>query len=228
MFHRKFDKGDFPLYINQIQTGTQVVVTVNGNMEIETIFDGNIDHIRFNIISPDIYKNVEAFVHTKPVCSLVHEGKPYSFTMDVLKKGNQNIVECKMTSPFKEVTQREDLRLSIAFKVRILEHAPHEKSLSLGKFICEGLTFNVSKKGVRIFADHPIDAAIETYFTLDFSFAPHGSIYYVPAKLMRNQPNTATRSYRYDYGFVFDFSQHPAEQEKLMTEIFELKLRGVY
>ena len=217
------------MYINSIAHAVPVTILFENGTEIEATFDGNIDHVRFNVISPELFKIAEESVGEKLTGKLPHEGTYYSFSMEIVKKGNnQNNIECKMTGPFKEISRSEDFCLDVAFKVRVRTYAPLEKSLSLGKSLFEGLSNNISKTGMRLFGDYPIEDPLKTYFTLEISFVPHGSQYYIPARMVHNQPNTVTRSYRYDYGFAFDFTNHRREEEKLLTEILELKLRGVF
>ena len=102
---------------------------------------------------------------------------------------------------------------------------PEQARAFRGDFICDARSDDLNVNGIRLFADYMIEDPLETMFTIGFTL-PHGTMYLIPARLKRMQRNTATRSYLYDYGFMFDYTQMPERRDKLVTDILTAKLKG--
>jgi hypothetical protein len=218
------------MYIHQVQRGTEFTFTFDDGVEVYGQFDGNIDHMMFYIIAPDISRNIDYYEEQEPQVQFLVGDSYFNFKAKCLGISEKKVaihdsIEFRVLTPFKEVQRREDFRINIALKVRIHEFVDDYKKMYSNGWMCDALSDDVSKNGIRLFADYAIDAPQGSMFTLEFSLK-EGWIYMVPAKLMRNQPNRATRSYNYDLGFIFDFSQIPDKQEKLLLEILEFKMKN--
>ena len=92
-------------------------------------------------------------------------------------------------------------------------------------WLCDAVSDDMSKNGIRLFCDYAIDAPLETIFTLEFTLHS-GTPYLVPARLVRNSPNITTRSYNYDIGFSFDFTGMEDKHERLLLDIIEHKIKN--
>lgn len=218
------------MFIHQVQRGTEFTFTFDEDTEIQGVFDGNIDHLQFYIICPDISRNIDKFHEAEPQVHFIAGNNFYNFKAKLLgicdKKDAFHVsLEFKVISPFKEVLRRNDFRIKTSLKVRIHEYTDDLRKLYSNGWLCDAVSDDVSRNGIRLWADYPLDAQNGTMFTLEF-FLKTGWIYMIPAKLMRNQPNSTTRSYSYDYGFNFDFSQIPDKQEKLILDILEHKIKN--
>ena len=217
------------MYIHQVQRGTKFKFTFDEDTVIEGVFDGNIDHMQFNIICPEISRNYDNFHESEPDVQFIAGENYYNFKAKLLrisekKDAIHDSLEFRIITPFKEVPMRSNFRIQITLKVRIHEYSDDYKKMYSNGWICDAVSDDMSKNGIRLWADHFVDAPQGSMFTLEFSLK-QGIIYMIPAKLMRNQPNTTTRSYNYDYGFVFDFNQMEDKQEKLLLDILEHKIK---
>jgi len=218
------------VYVHNISRGTHLTLTFENGFEYHAVFDGNIDHMSFYVICPEIQKDLERFIETTPQVKFLAGELFYTFTASIVGKSQRSdaihdTMDFKITTPFKEEQRRTDFRIEIALKVKIHSYVDDFRKLYTGEWLCEAVSSDVSKHGIRIFADQSLDGPLGTLYTLEFSLRT-GWIYLVPAKLVRNQRNMETRSYAFDYGFVFDFTNMPEKEEKLLLDILEAKIRN--
>ncbi|MCL1843467.1 MAG: PilZ domain-containing protein [Defluviitaleaceae bacterium] len=197
--------------------------------EMEVVFDGNKDHMQFYVINAELLTHVEQYIDMQPKVQFLANNVYYNFTAQVLGKSDRKgafleTVDMRVISPFKEAPQRQSFRISLNLKVRVHEYIDDFRKLYTNGWLLDAVSDDMSKNGIRLFTDHVIPPSQNNMYTLEFSLQG-GSIYMVPARLKRNQANTATRSYNYDYGFIFDFSQMPEKQEQLLLEILEHKIK---
>lgn len=218
------------MYIHQVPRGTEFTFEFEEGIEIGGSFDGNIDHMKFYIISPEISRNIEIYQEAEPKVTFVLSDTSYSFTAKLLKISEKkdaihDALEFIVITPFKATLLRKDFRIRLQLKVRIHTYTDDYTKLHVDEWVCDAVSDDMSKNGIRIWCDHWIDAPLGTIFTLEFTLKS-GSIYFVPAKLMRNAPNTSTRTYNYDLGFSFDFSGMREKHEKLLLDILEHKIKN--
>jgi hypothetical protein len=218
------------MYIHQVQRGTEFTFTFEDGSVIDGIFDGNIDHISFYIIAPEISRSADHYTEMEPDVQFLSGESYFNFKAKCLgltekKEAIHDSLEFKVITPFKEVQRREDFRINIALKVRIHEHSDDFKKMYSNGWLCDALSEKKNKNGIRLFADYKITTPPGTYYTLEFSLKD-GIFYMIPSRLMRNIPNKVTRSYNYDLGFVFDFTEIPDKREKLLLEILEYKMKN--
>jgi len=205
-------------------------LTFEDDFELNAVFDGNIDHMSFYVICSEITKNSHSFIDSNVTIKFNGGENDYTFTAKILKKSDRKdafneAMELRVITPFKATPRRENFRIDISISVKIHGYSDDFKLFNSSGWIGDAVTSDVSKNGIRLFSDQPLEGKPGTLYTLEFSLRK-GIIYFIPAKLMRNQKNTATRSYGFDYGFVFDFSSMPEKQEKLFLDIMEYKLKG--
>jgi hypothetical protein len=213
-----------------VPRGTDLKFTFDDGMEITGKFDGNIDHLQYHVFCPEILRNIDIYLEAEPLTEFIIGDKSYNFKSKLLRATEQKnalneSLELRVISPFKEVPLRKSFRIQIALKVRVHEYSDDFKKLYSNGWLIDAVSDDMSKNGICLWSDHLIDAPIGTMFTLEFALK-HGKMYMVPSKLMRNQPNATTRSYNYEYGFVFDFTDMPELQEKLLLEILEFKIKN--
>ena len=222
-------KGGNVLYVHQLVRGTEFTAIFDDQTEIDAIFDGNIDHLKFHVICPEFLRNLDKYKETTPTIRILIGEVYYTFTAKILGKSERNealleTLDFIAISPFKEEQRRNDFRIQIALKVKIHAYDDDYRKLYSGGWLCDSVSDDVSKNGIRLWADHTLPDELGTMYTLEFSLKT-GWIYLVPAKLVRHGRNTATLSYKYDYGFIFDFTHMPDKKEKLLMDILEHKIR---
>lgn len=218
------------MFIHQIPRGTTFTFEFDEDgHEIEGMFDGNIDHISFNIICLEISAAIDKFKGKDPQVTFILGDTQYTFKANLMrisenKDAIHDSIEFKAISPIKDEPMRKNFRVKIDLRVRIHEYVDDYTKHYTNGWMCDAVAEDISKKGIRLFSDYRLDDPINTPFTLEFSLMT-GSIYLIPATLKRAQPNTVTRSYAYDYGFLFDFKEMEEKQENLILEILEYKMK---
>jgi len=217
------------MYVHQIPRGTRFKFAFDEFTEIEGVYDGNIDHMNFYIASLAISAEIDKYLESEPDVTFIVNEFSYSFKAKLMKISESReainaSIEFKVLTPIKETPLRNKFRIDIALKVKIHKYIDDFKVLYSDGLICEAVSENISKSGIRLWGDFLIDEPLDTKFTLEFTLK-NGSLYMIPSLLKRNSPNYETRSYNYDYGFQFDFVQMPEKHESLILEILEHKIK---
>ena len=218
------------MYLSNINTGTNFIVTFEDGRELTCVFDGKIDHISFYVQCYEIFANIDNYVGLIPTFRFDVQDKYYTFTGEILgrsvSKSMVDTIDIIIRTPIKEGTDRKEFRIETNMKVKIFEYSDDRQNRHAGDWICDAQSSDISKKGIRLFCDHKLIEPKDSLFTLEFKLTRDGT-YAVPARLVRNVANTATRSYNYDYGFIFDFSNDPDKQEKLLMDLLYAKINKV-
>ncbi|MCL2048551.1 MAG: hypothetical protein FWG87_07465 [Defluviitaleaceae bacterium] len=217
------------MYIHNIQRDTKIKF-IYEDEEFEGTYDGAIDHLSFYVFCPEFSRNVEKYLDTEPKAQFIVGENMYTFTAR-LTNANQKkdafleAVEFRAVSPIKQSPLRSSFRMKVTLKVGIHRYNEDFKQLYSDGLICEAVSSDTSKGGICVWSDYWLDAPTDTKFTLELSLQ-QGKIYMLPAFLKRAGENTETRSYNYEYGFVFDFSEAPEKRDSLLLEILEYKIRN--
>jgi len=211
------------VYVHSIPRGTNLNIILEDGTELAGVFDGNIDHIKFYVLCPEILQNISTLCETEPtVMFSVKESGCYTFKSKILgksgfRKGPKNeTVDFVVVTPFKEVFRRENMRIKLTMDVRICGHG---KDSAL---ICDAISVDVSKSGIRLWSNYNLNTPTNTFFNLEYVLTT-GKKYVIPAKLMRSSQNNESRVYEYDYGFFLDFTNIPDQQESLLLDILFAK-----
>ena len=218
------------LYIHQVPRGTKFKLYFDEFTEIEGTFDGNIDHLRFALFCPEISRHVEQFVEREAEVQFIISDHSYACRtrferVKEIKDAVNESLEFRVITPIKATPLRSNFRITLKLKVQIHSYADDFKKMYSDGWLCDVVSADMSKQGIRVWGDYLIEAPIDTKFTLVFTLQS-GSVYMIPSLLKRSQQNYETRSYNYDYGFIFDFSNIPEKQEKLLLEILEYKIKN--
>ena len=213
------------MFLQNVKSGTKFTIVFEDKKRFQAEYLGDLVHVNFRVLSPEIAENIEQYKNAKVTVELFLHDLNYEFTGQILglKQGMKDVVNCKAASLFKEVHRRVNTRINVNLKVKVYDYSDDPKKLHRGEFICEAVSEDLSKGGVRVWADYDLDAPLNTIFTLEISM-PLGTSHILSAKLVRNQQNTASRAYNYDYGFIF-LSQDKDRQEKLILDIVESRMR---
>ena len=115
--------------------------------------------------------------------------------------------------------QRSRNRFEIITKVKIYEHIENQDNNRKGNLICDAISWDISFSGIRIFTNNNAISE-QSVFVLEFSLLPTYT-FIIPAKMVRKQRNIKNRSYSYDCGFQFDFTNRTIIQDKLISDIFK-------
>jgi hypothetical protein len=184
----------------------------------------------FIITCPDISRHIDEFKEKEPEAKFIIEDHTYHFKAKVLgitekQDAIHESLDFKVVSPIKGIPLRSNFRIKLLLKVRIHEYVDDFKKLYSNGWICDAVSEDISKDGIRLWSDYALGERKGDIFTLEFSLKDK-TMYMIPIILKRSGPNTATRSYKYDYGFLFDFNNMPGRQEKLILDILEYKMKN--
>ena len=218
------------MYLHNITRGTGFEITLEDGREFHGAYDGNIDHMNFYMLCPEIVRNIETLTDSKVSVKFNGGKSDYTFTAQIMGKSARSDAlhetsDFKILTAFKELPRRESFRIEITLQVKIHHYEDDFRRLYTGDWICDAVSADVSKNGIRLWADHTLSEDLEAMYTLEFSLRT-GWIYLIPARLSRHERNLVTRSYHYDYGFIFDFTNMPEKREKLFLDVMAAKLRG--
>jgi len=217
------------MYLKEIVSGTEFEIVLNNGHTVIGTLDESIDHMNFYLHCPEILANIDKLAKTEATIKFAFKEKYYAFSAEILRKSsrsswNQETLDMTLKSPIKESSSGEELRIKIGIKIKIYNYVDNRENFFVGNRLFEATSEDLSKGGVRIWSDWPIDDPVGTMFTLELS-SPLRVTYLIPAKLVRNQQNTTTRTYNYDYLFALDFSHNPDQQDKMIVDALEAKLR---
>jgi len=198
--------------------------------ELTGEFDGKIDHMNFYLNCPEILRNIDNLKETVVNINFGIRDLYYTFSAEITgiserPRWARETVDMSVIAPIKEIPRRKTFRVEIKMKVNIYSYVDNIEAFYKNQLLCEAVTNDVSKGGVRIWTDYTIDDPLETTFVLEFAH-PLRTTHIVTAKLMRSKRNTSTRAYNYDYGFAFDFSKIPEKKDSFIMDVVEAKLRG--
>ena len=217
------------MYLSNINTGTNFTVTFDDGHELTCVFDGKIDHMSFYVQCYDIFVNIETYVGQTPTFKFYVQEKYYTFTGEILgisKYSMVDTVDIIIRTPIKEGSDRKEFRIDTNMKVRIFEYSDDWQNRHAGDWIGDAQSSDISKRGMRLFTDQNLKDRKGELFTLEFRLR-RDEMSYVQARLIRVQANTVTRSYNYDLGLLFDFSNDPEKGDKLLMDLLYAKINKV-
>ena len=220
------------MYLNDIILGSTLNIILADGTKVAGEYDGNIDHINFYLLCPNISNRIAEFRNTTAEVEAEIRGSVYSFNAEILRKserttwGNET-VEMVIRTPIKESSRRKTIRVDYRMRVKIYLYDEKQRdNMFRGDVVCESITEDISKGGVRIWSDFAIEYPKETVFLLEFTL-PQRGVYMIPATLTRNRQNVSTRVYNYDFGFVFEDDAYISDmKEKLIVDVVESKLKS--
>jgi hypothetical protein len=191
--------------------------------EMRAKFVSNVNDRIFYINCDEIYDDIEKFenqlikvtvslrdANYKAECRIIGRGS---------RKGVYETVRLEAAAEFIKEARRSSARIETEFQVGIHSYIDNPAEAYRGASICGAFSKDVSRDGIYLVAEYDLGAPKGTMFTVSFYLASF--LFVIPAKVMRIQKSGAST---YDYGFLFDFSEIPELQDKLISAIFKVKL----
>lgn len=207
----------------EVRFGTKITMFFENDIKIEVDFFDCISPVIFFISCEEIANNIDEFKGKEFTATFFAWKDKYTFTGKIagVRPDTENIVSCTATSFIEIIALRADVRINVNLKVKIYSHAGSSPAeAAIGSFICEAISYNISKGGICLWFDENLSSPLNTTYCLEISpFLK--STYILPAKMVRRQMNTTTRIYVYDYGFAFS-PEAKHQSEKLILDIMEL------
>jgi len=217
------------MIMHEMKPNEKVVITIGDIKTIEAEYDSNIDHVRFCVKCKEIAENIANLLDREVELKYQDISANYTFKGKILGLSNlvgqRDGVEIIATSPIKKQPFETEFRVPINFRAKIYKFEKDPAKLMKGVYVGDGQTIDISKNAIHLWSDVPVDDPPETMFTIEMPL-PRARVYNLPALLIQNQRNTATRTYAYDYIFNFDYSLLPGEQERFLLAILDSKMRS--
>ena len=215
--------------LNLIESRNPIAICMgeNRDMEIQAKYVDNLNDTVFYIHNQEVHESLDDFVDKTVTITVIVQDKLYKAEAKVLgeggrKRGYFNTVMLEVVSVFKEETRRSSVRYDIRVKTKLYEYSESEGASYKGDFICDAVSEDISRGGMRLSLNHKLYISKETMVVLDFTLksGSTSSEYSIPSKIMRGYRSISS----YEYSFQFDFVKMPEIQEKLLSDIFNLKL----
>ena len=215
------------MYLTDLESGTNLSVVFEDESELRAQYIDRIDHVNFLIQSIDSDDNLNRYIGSSASISFFTRDLCYTFFCKItgFESGEINIINCTATSLFKEVPRRDGHRINTNLRTKVFSYKNSENGTQKKEFICEAVSVDLSRTGIRLWSDDPIDAPLQTTFLLEVA-VPFSLPFTLSAVIVRNQNNTSTRSYSFDYGFVFPDNMYD-RAEKLVFDIIKSRLHSV-
>ena len=217
-----------------IHSGAPITIYVDneGDIVLRSRFIDNLDDSIFYTFSQDMINNIASYIGKtvdvevsfgdrllRAECIVVGKGG---------KKKNYDTVTLQKKSEFMPGSRRASDRFDIQVVTNVFNYSDNQASDFKGEFICDSISADISKGGMRIIANRRLDAPNDAVFTLGFAVNPRSlfSTYSIPSRIVRTSRSVSAFSSGYDYGFKFDFSKIPETQERLFNDLLNSRLTG--
>lgn len=138
-------------------------------------------------------------------------------------KNNQRLTQIDQISDIKEGTRRISPRHEILTSVVLYESMENWRQ---NEPLVQGQTMNISSDGLCLLTNKQIFAQDKEHrYILEFMLTRNDR-YLLQARLVRQSENTSSVQYQYDYGFLFDYGDRPAERTRMITSLFKYRHEG--
>lgn len=148
--------------------------------------------------------------------------KEYSFLGKferVLTKDSYRLTEISAISGIEERNRRTMPRLEVSVPVKL--YVKTEQNAR--EMVCEGQTVDISFDAICFLSNEKLEIPDNSKFYVEFTLHKYDK-FYLPASLVRKGSAPQTVQYKYDYAFVFDFSENQAEKSRMLTSFFQSRL----
>jgi len=180
--------------------------------------------LTFLITSDELFERFNEF---DPSCYLKityqRGSDEYTFTgklSSAVEKSRDPLILITATSPIKKIELRQAPRIEISLPVNIYKVAPCAVS-RVGDLLLKGSSMNISNIGMCILSDISIEEQGGSEFIAEFSII-RSRVFFLRAKLMRRGQSPLI-SYKYMYGFLFEYDNNSDEKYNLTVAMFKYK-----
>jgi len=200
------------MFVKDIERNVGITIPLEDGTELRVRYIDVVDHVRFSVESIDLAQ-IAGDLHGKELKMRFFQNAQDHELKATITDWNKDkgTIECRALAEIKQFPLRQSVRITHTLKVGIW----HD-----GNYVCDGLSNDLSRDGMGLWSDYELTKG-ESYvlsFALNTSFR-------IRAHLVRKQHNMSTKSYKYEYGFVFDID-NPKQQDALLFGILDIKLKS--
>lgn len=199
------------MFVKDIERNVGISVPMDDGTELRVRYVDMLDHVRFSVESSELAEIAHDLQGKEIKMRFFQNAEDHELTAMIVEwNKDASRVECKALAEIKRFPLRQSVRITHTLKVGIWRD---------GDYICDGLSSDLSRDGMGLRADYELEKG--EYYTLGFAL---NTSFRMKAHLVRKQLNTSTKSYKYEYGFVFGLD-NPKQQDALLFGILDTKLR---
>jgi len=199
------------MYVKDIIRDVDIYVMLDSGESIKTRYINMVDHIRFSVKSSELAQLAPELKGHTLMLHFFQEAADHELSA-VLTDWIDDEVIFRALAEIKKYPVRENIRITHTLKVSVWDGA---------QYLGDGLSNDLSKSGMGMWSDHELEHG--KFYTLGFLLKTDCRI---RAKLVRKQLNTTTKTFKYEYGFVFVIDDEK-EQEALVFGILDVKIRSM-
>lgn len=132
-----------------------------------------------------------------------------------LIKHSVQLTEITAVSGIEEKNRRSFARLRLSMPAKL--YVENESSTEL---ICTGEAFDISFAAICYLTNDKISKLDDSKFFVEFTLHKSDN-FYLPVKLIRNGNAPQSLRFKFDYVFLFDFSEDCKERDRLINSFFK-------
>ena len=220
------------MHISKVSKGHPILIYTGdeNNNELEARYIDNANGNVFYIHNREICANTNSYIDKVVNVVIIIRDLVYKVECRVLGKGGKkhiyDTVLLEASGDLEQSSRRASVRFDIRTQTKVYEYDNDPALGFKGRFLCNCISSDISRDGIRIFANEWISADKGALFVLDFSVIPDSifSFYSIPAKVVRSRRNVNIFTYPYDYGLKFALDDISDVKDKLFSDIFKLRL----
>jgi c-di-GMP-binding flagellar brake protein YcgR len=183
-------------------------------------------YISFFIDCDSLFENPESFdPDTQLRIEFFRGPKMYTFNAKAMKKKgmykNKEYFLMNQVSEIKETTRRTMPRIEMSVNVKIFMTEDEYKKDSSA---AHGISLDISGDGMGLLSDNVIPPADKEHRYIAV-FYLGSATFNMKSRLLHRRDSTKILQYKYEYGFIFDYSDMPEERSRLITAMLDYQLR---
>ncbi|MCL2501296.1 MAG: hypothetical protein FWE90_13320 [Defluviitaleaceae bacterium] len=214
-----------------IDDGTRMDIQLMGDENSTTyygIFVKMDKGISFLVSCDPLYERFENLDYNKIyTLTFFREAEAYSFDAKIVERRqhfHNNVLLFNATSLIRKFPRRSH-RIRVQMSINLYEKA-EDSSNGIGKLICKGAMYDVSRSGLTLLSNDKINIQLRKVYMSEF--VANGITFRFPTEFVRGGERSLSPLYRYDYAFMYSGGEKDLTEElnKLTLALFEHQLKG--
>jgi hypothetical protein len=213
-----------------IDDGTRMDIQQMGAPDAPTyygIFIGMEKGVSFLISCDPLYERFEGLdLNLIYTFTFFRGAEAYTFDAKITKRlqhFNANALLFTATSLVNKYSRRTAHRIRVQMSAKLFEKADSEPEM-LGKHICTGEMYDVSRGGLTLLSNDKINLQLRKVYMSEF--VVNGITFRFPVEYVRGSERSLSPLYRYDYAFMYNGDNLTESLNRLTLALFEQQLKG--
>ena len=194
--------------------------------QYDGFFADKIKHVTFTIVCDELYDSHKEYGNNVLIyVEFFHVARIFAFTSKIVGQtvhDGQKMLVLTQISEIKETTRRASPRIDMSINVSAFYS---DRSNPDKGYTIRGSTIDVSGDGLGMLSDDDMPGGkAGQEFLLTFTLGGYYT-FQLPAKVLRINDNPQTTQYKFEYGFLFDFTDISSERSRLITAMLDYQLK---